>query len=340
MLLSGLLVLTFSFVPVLLYATVLWWFDRYEKEPFGLLAAAFLWGAIPSIVLALILQVALDVPLTLVRDSSQLSYELLGASVVAPLTEEAVKGLALLALVVLLSKEIDSPVDGLIYGGLVGFGFAAVENAFYLAGELTEGGVDGVLGLAFLRAGVFGLNHAMYTGFTGLGIALSLETRSKPLRVVTIVLGFGLAVVAHALHNVLATLTIYRGFVALILAVVIDWAGVLLLLLVALGAFIVERRRIVAYSQRLRRSDAITVNEVEVLRSTLQRRLARLEMLLGGDLRRWWLIRRYHQKVTEAAFAWHRLTHGDVGIRQHLEALEQEARDLRAELGQGVPLRS
>ncbi|MGC9521457.1 MAG: PrsW family intramembrane metalloprotease [Anaerolineae bacterium] len=333
MLFDGLLILVLSFVPVLLYATVLWWFDRYEKEPLGLLTAAFLWGAIPSIVLALILQIAFDAPLTVVRDSSQLTYELLGASVVAPLTEEAVKGLALLALVLLFSREIDSPVDGLIYGGLVGFGFAAVENAFYLFGGLAEGGVIGAIGLAFLRAGVFGLNHAMYTGFTGLGIALSLETRSKPLRIAVIVLGFCLAVAAHALHNALATLATYRGFVALIVALVVDWAGVFVLLLVALGASFVEQGRISTYGRRLRQSDAITAGEVEVLTSTLQRRLARLELLLRGDLRRWWLMRRYHQRLTEAAFAWHRLTRGDTGIRRHFEELEQESRDLRTELG-------
>ncbi len=59
---GGLLILVLSFVPMLLYALVLWWLDRYEKEPFGLPTVSFLWGAVPSIVLALIMQIALDVP--------------------------------------------------------------------------------------------------------------------------------------------------------------------------------------------------------------------------------------------------------------------------------------
>ncbi|MBN1813813.1 MAG: PrsW family intramembrane metalloprotease, partial [Anaerolineae bacterium] len=163
MILSSLSILALSFVPMLLYAAVLWWLDRYEKEPIGLLSVAFLWGAVPSIILALIMQIVLDVPLMAIQDSNQLTYELLGASVVAPLTEEGIKALALILLLVLLKREIDSPLDGLIYGGMVGFGFAAVENVFYLFGALTEGGFSEVLGLAFLRAGIFGLNHAMYT---------------------------------------------------------------------------------------------------------------------------------------------------------------------------------
>ncbi|HOT92216.1 MAG TPA: hypothetical protein PLJ78_09370 [Anaerolineae bacterium] len=48
-----LLILFLSLGPMLLYAAVLWWFDRYEKEPLALLVAAFVWGAIPSIILAL-----------------------------------------------------------------------------------------------------------------------------------------------------------------------------------------------------------------------------------------------------------------------------------------------
>jgi len=47
-------------VPMLIYAGFLWWLDRWEKEPLHLLAAAFLWGFIPSAVIALIAQVILD----------------------------------------------------------------------------------------------------------------------------------------------------------------------------------------------------------------------------------------------------------------------------------------
>lgn len=41
-------------VPTAIYAFVLWWFDRYEKEPWSLLSMAFLWGAIPAVIISLI----------------------------------------------------------------------------------------------------------------------------------------------------------------------------------------------------------------------------------------------------------------------------------------------
>jgi RsiW-degrading membrane proteinase PrsW (M82 family) len=330
--LGGLAILVLSFVPMLAYAWMLSWLDRYEKEPFGLLVVGFLWGAVPSIALALILQVVLDIPLMAIQGSSQLTYDLLGASVVAPLTEEGIKVLALLALLLLMRREIDSPIDGLIYGGVVGFGFAAVENAFYFLGALSERGIGSVFGLAFLRAGVFGLNHAMYTGFAGLGIALSLEVRRKAWRPLVVLGGFALAVGAHALHNALATFTSYGGMVSLLLAVLLDWGGVVVLLGVALAAYYVERQRIITYAAALVQAQDIAADEAAVLASTFQRRLARLNALLNGDLRRWRLLRRYYQAVSEAAFAWHRMKRGDGAAGPRFTQLRHQHAGLRAQL--------
>ena len=330
-----LLVLFLSFVPMFLYALVLWWFDRYEKKPLPLLIAAFLWGAIPSIILALIFELILDIPIVALSPN-QLTYDLLGASVVAPLAEEGVKALALLILLLFLRREIDSPMDGLIYGGIVGFGFAAVENVFYLFSAYAEEGISGVLFLAFLRAGIFGLNHAMYTGFTGLGIAISLEIRNKALKPVLIVAGFSIAVLTHALHNAFATVTSYNGsFFPLLIALILDWGGVVVMLAVAIGTFILERRRIITYGEELVKAHVIPKDEVDVLKSTFRRRLARLKTLFGGNIQGWWTMRRYHYKVTKAAFAWHRMQHSDADNRQRLVQLEQQFQALRKELVPG-----
>lgn len=332
MVLNVFLILLLSFVPMLIYAAVLWWFDRYEKEPLGLLVVAFLWGAVPSIILALIMQIVLDVPLMAIHGSNQLTYELVGASVVAPLTEEGVKAFALLLLLLLFHREIDSPMDGLIYGGVVGFGFAAVENVFYLFGALAEEGIGGVLGLAFLRAGVFGLNHAMYTGFAGLGVALALEVKPRALKAAFILGGFALAVGTHAAHNALATLAGVGGLVPLLAAVLLDWLGVAVLLAVAVGTFFLERRRIAAYGEALVRDQVLPASDIGLLTSTFERRRARLAHLLAGDLRRWHVTRRYQQRVTEAAFTWHRMHRGHANARSRLVRLENEFLQLRREV--------
>jgi RsiW-degrading membrane proteinase PrsW (M82 family) len=333
--LEVLLIFFLSLGPMILYAMVLWWFDRYEKEPLPLLIAAFFWGAIPSIILALIFEIILDIPIVAISPN-QLTYDLLGASVVAPLAEEGVKALALLILLLLLRREIDSPMDGLIYGGIVGFGFAAVENIFYLFGAYTEGGVGGVLFLAFMRAGLFGLNHAMYTGFTGLGIALSLEVRNKLLKVFLLLAGLSMAMLSHAFHNAFSTFTSYsEGFFPLIIALIGDWGGILFMLAVIIWAFFLERKRIIAYSRELVKLQIIPQSEIDVLKSTFRRRIARLNILLNGNVKGWWKAQRYHLKLTEAAFAWHRMNHGDPKAQKNLIRLEQQFQALRKDLVPG-----
>ncbi len=274
----------------------------------------------------------LDIPIVAISPN-QLTYDLLGASVVAPLVEEGVKALALITLFIFLRREIDSPMDGLIYGGMVGFGFAAVENIFYLFSAYSHEGIGGVLVLAFLRAGLFGLNHAMYTGFTGLGIALALEVRNKAFKGLLILAGFGMAMLTHAFHNALATFTGYSdSLLMLLIAVIGDWGGILFMLVIIVWSFFLERKRITAYSQELARLQVIPQIEIDVLKSTFRRRLARLHLLFKGNVKGWWKVQRYHQKLTEAAFAWHRMRHGDPKAQQNLVKLEQQFQALRKEL--------
>ncbi|MDF1513006.1 MAG: PrsW family intramembrane metalloprotease [Anaerolineae bacterium] len=329
--LDVLLILLLSFIPMLVYAGLLWWLDRYEKEPFGLLVTAFLWGAVPSIILALIMQVVLDIPIIAIS-TNQLIYNLLGASVIAPITEEGVKSLSLLVLLLLFRREIDSPIDGLIYGGMVGFGFAAVENVFYLFGAYSEGGIAEVWSLAFLRAGIFGLNHAMYTAFAGLGVALSLEIKQKVLKPLPVIAGISLAMLTHATHNTLATLTEHTSALTLILAILADWGGVFILLGIALATMLLERHRIAIYSQKLASDRMIPLRQVDVLKSVFLRRNMILQALFRGDFQRWWTLKRYHQKVSEAAFTYHRAQLGDGNAPRNLARLETEYTALRQNL--------
>jgi protease PrsW len=327
------LILLLVFVPTFLYVGLLWWLDRYEKEPVSLLAAAFLWGSVPAIIMAVILEVVLDIPIT-AFSPSPLMYELLGASVVAPVVEEMVKGFALLTLLLFWHREIDSPLDGLIYGGMVGFGFAAVEDVFYLLAAFDAGGVESTVSLAFFRLIVFGLNHAMYTGFTGLGVALALETRQRWLKFVLPALGFSLAVATHAVHNALSTVFAYgEGFLGLCFAVVADWSGVLVLLAVAVWALYLEKRRLVQYLTAAVESGVVDETLVPDLSSPWRRWTSRFLTLLSGDLRRWRVLKRYSHVVTEAAFDWHRWGRGDAKSKARLAAREQELFQLGEDLG-------
>jgi len=120
-------------IPMVIYALIIWRLDRWEKEPFPLMLAAFLWGSIPAIIFSIIAQVMLATPLEVMEADQTLWGQLYQSSLVAPITEEIIKGIGLFFIFLKFRREIDSILDGLIYGSMIGFGFAAVENILYFS---------------------------------------------------------------------------------------------------------------------------------------------------------------------------------------------------------------
>ena len=107
----------FGFVPALLFAWFLYWLDRYEKEPKALLGAAFTWGFVVAAGGAFIINTVLGVGVYLFT-GSEAATDLTTASIIAPLVEESLKGLAVLIVFFIFRKEFDSILDGMIYGGI------------------------------------------------------------------------------------------------------------------------------------------------------------------------------------------------------------------------------
>jgi RsiW-degrading membrane proteinase PrsW (M82 family) len=305
-LIGVLLVLVVGILPMLVYALILWWFDRYEKEPLGLLIASFLWGAVPAIVFSLIAELVLDVPIS--RFVEPVTASLIGAAVVAPVAEELFKGVALLLLLVFFRKEIDSPLDGIIYGGLVGFGFAAVENVFYFASVFFESGLGGLASLAVFRAFAFGLNHALFTGLTGLGLALARTVPNWWVKIGAPVAGLLLGMTAHAVHNGSVMLGAELCWPCLV-TVASDWGGVLILLVVVIWASVREQLWISTFLADEVQLGTLSQGDYAVVRSYVKRVAVRVNTLFSGDFRRWWNLGRFYRLATELAFNKRRLIH-------------------------------
>ena len=305
-LIGAFLVLTVGILPMIAYALILWWFDRYEKEPLGLLIAAFLWGAVPAILFSLIAELVLDVPIS--QFVEPVTASLIGAAVIAPFVEEVFKGLALLILLLFFRREFDSPLDGIIYGGLVGFGFAAVENVFYFVSEFMESGVGGVALLAIFRAFLFGLNHALFTGLTGLGLALARTSPDRLVKVAAPIGGFSTAVVSHAVHNGSVTLGADLCWPCLI-AFASDWGGVVILFVVIVWSTVRERQWIVDFLADEVALGVLSRADYRVICSYTSRLATRAEALFRGEFRRWWDLNRYYRLATKLAFNKRRLAH-------------------------------
>jgi len=318
--------------PMVFYALLLWWFDRYEKEPFGLVVAAFVWGAVPAVIFSLIAQILFDIPISQLV-APGLGADLLGASLIAPLTEEPFKALALLLLFLFFRREIDSPLDGILYGGLVGFGFASTENIFYFIDAFSSGGLGGVLELSFFRAWLFGLNHALFTGCTGLGLALARTSPSWVVKIGAPLLGLSAGMMLHGVHNAGATLAGELCW-PLLFSLLADWGGVLALLGIMVWASLRERDWITHYLQEEIRVGVIGQRDYQTIRSYRRRVAQRLKVLLQGDLALWLRLGRYYRLATELAFTKHRwATHGGTPkLALHIEQLRRELYELRKQL--------
>lgn len=198
----------FGVILTFLYWLMIWWLDRFEKEPIWLLAALFFWGAIVVPVLAIIFELMAEGIAGVVISGKPLEFA--SVSVIAPIVEEVFKGMGLLA--VAAFREFDDALDGLIYGATVGLGFALTENILYFFGNFV-GGVP-VFFVFLLRSIVFGLNHTLFTGAFGLFLGLAKVSRNIFLRILWPLFGFALALGMHAGHNALVSFFDLQGVVA------------------------------------------------------------------------------------------------------------------------------
>lgn len=289
-------------VPAGLYVALIYWVDHYEKEPAWLLAATFFWGAVPAILLAIILNVAGSLPFYLLAGPDV--ADAVGAIFIAPPVEETVKAIALLGVFLLLRHEVDGLLDGIIYGAMVGMGFAMVENVFYFMSVYGEAGVEAWRTNIFFRAILFGLNHSLFTSMTGLGLAIGRFTSNRPLRLLAPIAGWSAATFLHAVHNLGASL---GGPFCLILPFT-DWGGVALVAVIIVWALWQEKRWIRSYLKEEVARGTITLRQYQRASSGRARLRHCVDILINRGLRDYRRAVRFYHHCSELAYKKHHYT--------------------------------
>ncbi len=306
-----------ALVPVFVVVPALLWLDRFEAEPTSLLLFAFAWGAVVATFVALLVN---SYSTVLLRDAG--GDVSTAAVLVAPWVEETAKGSVVLLVLLARRREFDGVVDGIVYAGLAGIGFAFTENVLYLGRALQDSGTAG-LAVTFVLRGVFGpFAHPMFTMATGIGLGVAATTRRRWLRVVAPLVGWLSAVGLHALWNLSAVAGL-RGFVTVYVLVQMP------IFAAAVGFALWARRResrlIGSHLQVYERTGWFTAPEVAMLTSMPQRRAARAwaRSVAGPPGLR--AMRAFQDASTELAFLRARMSRGTAP----LDAAEVERALLR-----------
>ena len=201
----GSLIVLLSLLPLSFIILMVLWFDRWRPQPKLLLGMCILWGAVAAVVLVFITQTLSVFALGAVGINA--SGDVVGAVVLAPVFEEGAKGILLIALVFLARKYFDGPLDGWMYGSLIGAGFAFTENILYLSNAFSEGQTPGLLLTFAMRCVVSPLLHSTFTAMIGIAIGLAAKRGQWWLILVMAVPGYLAGAFLHGLWNGTATLT-------------------------------------------------------------------------------------------------------------------------------------
>jgi RsiW-degrading membrane proteinase PrsW (M82 family) len=332
---GGLLVgVLLSLIPVVVVVATYLWLDRFENEPTSLLAFAFSWGAGVATLGALVINSASIAAIQQAGGDTTA-----GVVLVAPAVEEALKGAGVLVILLLNRREFDGVVDGLVYAGLVGIGFAFVEDVLYLGRTVQTH--DGATAMVFvLRCLASPFAHPLFTAATGIGLGIAARTRRPYLWVLAPLAGYLVAVGLHSTWN-LSTTTGLRGFMTLYVIVQMP-----VFVVFATLAVIARRREGTVIARHLRTYAAagwLTTDEVDMLTTLSGRRAARLWASGSGGRRARVAMRRFQSAASELAFLRERMHRGnapsDAGIieQQLLADMSLQRRTFYPSLRPGLP---
>lgn len=172
-------------------------FDYIDREPPVLLATAIGWGGLVAPAAAIPGNVAAEELLAkLVSPGFAATW---GPALIGPTTEEVLKFLGLVVLALIASGQINSLVDGIVYGAGVGLGFQVVENMVHAVNAVATAGVgdrvEPVVGVLLVRGFLGGpWSHTLFTALAGAGLAYAIVRRGNRGRLARYgMVGLGLA---------------------------------------------------------------------------------------------------------------------------------------------------
>lgn len=184
-----------------LVIAVIRFLDVLEREPWWAIGLSFVIGLMTVIPAILIGSFTTMFWTALLGESAPLA--MLQVTVDAPVIEEAVKGMGVVMVLLLIRRQIDSLTDYIVYSAVVAVAFEFCENILYLWSRLSmpEGALLAWVGEINARTiGSAGM-HALFSVWIGFSLWCLIEARGS-LRWIGGLIGAVLAVLLHAMNNI------------------------------------------------------------------------------------------------------------------------------------------
>lgn len=320
-------------IPVPLYVILVLWIDRYESEPFWMLATAFFFGALVATFFAFLLNTTGAEIVNAVSGDKQ-AGELFAVVISAPIVEETGKATILFLFFFFKKDEFDGVIDGIVYGSLVALGFAMTENIHYY-GKAVAGGGGQLTLTVFVRGFMAPFSHPLFTCMTGIGLGLARQTKNIGVKIITPILGLLMAIFMHSIWN--GSGAIFGGGVFLLTYIVI-MVPAFLIVLVVIGLGLRREGQVVRefLMTELQRG-LITHDEYKQLGSIFGRMGASFNAFSAKGVSGWRARRRFHQTASELAFHRCRVARGlhssDCDVREiedtYIRVLQELSNEVR-----------
>ncbi|MFC7535286.1 PrsW family intramembrane metalloprotease [Actinoplanes sp. GCM10030250] len=318
-------------VPFWLFVSEL---DFLEREPASLRVVAFAWGGLVATSVSIPGSNALE-NLIAKLGSPHLAAEW-GAALAGPTVEEIAKTLGVIAIVLIARPQVNSVLDGVVYGALVGLGFQIVEDVVFAVGAVSLAGggdqIQPVVTTFLVRGFLAGVwSHTLFGALAGAGIGYLVVNpdRTRRHRIAMAGLALAGAWASHVLWNS----PLFRdglGNGALALLAVLVFKGLpplLLILYLVRRAHDREAAYYVGKLAELRDPALITDGELLVLGSGSRRAAARRHAAARAGRRARSAVRRLQRAQARLAVELSRATEPEVRhhaeVRKHRAVLEQ-----------------
>jgi RsiW-degrading membrane proteinase PrsW (M82 family) len=322
-----------SAVPLFVVVPVFIWVDRMEAEPRRYLLFAFLWGALCAAAGAIILNTGIHLGIldasppsaepdsresrggvtVLVHGESGVGKSSLTRRFVELVAEDDPSTLVLAGRCyereAVPYKAVDGVIDGIVYAGMAGAGFAFSENILYLGRAFDEAGTSGLTEVFFLRCLMGPFAHPLFTACTGIGIGLAITVaRTVAGRVGYGVAGLFVAMALHGIWNLSASLGTY---LQVYLAFQMPVFAVFLVMLVLLRQH--EQGLVRRYLTQYADAGWFTRAEVEMLSTMAHRRSARAWARGHGGRTAVRSMRAFQDSASDLALLRSRIVRGSAG---------------------------